>query len=103
MLAGIWDLVSVKMIASLAGGGGRKAFGPVSLILLWLLKSKGTYKNQHYCSRRVGKVYPAVWSTFHAQRIIDFIGYGWVMSSKRSGLDTTYNLNEYNGLINYFT
>ena len=92
MLAVIWDLVSVKMIASLAGGGGgaRKAFGPVSLILLWLLKSKGkTYKNQHYCSRRVGEVYPAVWSTFHAPRIIDFIGYGWVMSSKRSGLDTT--------------
>ena len=28
-------LVSVKMIASLGGGGGvRKAFGPVSLILL---------------------------------------------------------------------
>ena len=43
-----------------------------------------------YCSRRrVGEVYPAVWSTFHAPRIIDFIGYGWVMSSKRSCLDTT--------------
>ena len=52
----------------------------VSFILLSLVKSKGTKKSQHYCSKK--SISPVVWSTLHASRIVRNYHGLWVGYSK---------------------
>ena len=67
MLASIWHLVSVNMIAS--------------CILLSLVKIERGQKEPTLLFKRAGEVSPAEWSTFQASRIIHITGYGWVTIS----------------------
>ena len=53
MLTAIWDLVSVKVIASLGSDVKPLALSPSSFFQQ--SKSKGTKKNPHYCSKESGK------------------------------------------------
>ena len=53
MLATIWDLVSVKVIASLGSDVKPLVLSPSSSFQQ--SKSKGTKKNPHYCSKEKGK------------------------------------------------
>ena len=54
MLAVIKDLVSVQMIASLGGDVKPLALSPS----YFLIDLKGTQKNPHCCSKRVGDIDP---------------------------------------------
>ena len=94
-------LVSVKMIASLGGGGVRKAFGPVSLILLWLLKSKGTYKNPVLFEEKSRGSLPGC-VVYFSRSTHHWFHRLWVGHELKAFV-SRHNLNEYNGLINYFT